>query len=95
VYVCVCVVQSGESEPLDLGLPISNLDGLRVVLDIAENAPGKGKEQTCTQQSMCAVVLLLTESSAVVYFVSVSLHCPQLPLRVTLRPLRAETNQQQ
>uniref|UniRef100_A0A3P8TGY5 Regulator of G protein signaling 12b n=1 Tax=Amphiprion percula TaxID=161767 RepID=A0A3P8TGY5_AMPPE len=35
---------SGESEPLDLGLPISNLDGLRVVLDIAEHAPGKGKE---------------------------------------------------
>uniref|UniRef100_A0A3Q2UGT6 Regulator of G protein signaling 12b n=1 Tax=Fundulus heteroclitus TaxID=8078 RepID=A0A3Q2UGT6_FUNHE len=27
----------GESEPLDLGLPISNLDGLRVVLDIEEN----------------------------------------------------------
>uniref|UniRef100_A0A3Q1GPE3 Regulator of G protein signaling 12b n=1 Tax=Acanthochromis polyacanthus TaxID=80966 RepID=A0A3Q1GPE3_9TELE len=35
---------SGESEPLDLGLPISNLDGLRVVLDIAEHTPGKGKE---------------------------------------------------
>ncbi|XP_047435107.1 regulator of G-protein signaling 12b isoform X3 [Mugil cephalus] len=32
---------SGETEPLDLGLPISNLDGLRVVLDIAENASGK------------------------------------------------------
>ncbi|XP_008276134.1 regulator of G-protein signaling 12b isoform X2 [Stegastes partitus] len=36
---------SGESEPLDLGLPISNLDGLRVVLDIAEHAPGKGDKQ--------------------------------------------------
>ncbi|XP_043970103.1 regulator of G-protein signaling 12b isoform X2 [Gambusia affinis] len=34
---------SGESEPLDLGLPISNLDGLRVVLDIEENAIGKDK----------------------------------------------------
>uniref|UniRef100_A0A3P9JQP0 Regulator of G protein signaling 12b n=1 Tax=Oryzias latipes TaxID=8090 RepID=A0A3P9JQP0_ORYLA len=34
---------SGESEPLDLGLPISNLDGLRVVLDVAENAVGKGE----------------------------------------------------
>uniref|UniRef100_A0A3P9MTS8 Regulator of G protein signaling 12b n=1 Tax=Poecilia reticulata TaxID=8081 RepID=A0A3P9MTS8_POERE len=34
---------SGESEPLDLGLPISNLDGLRVVLDIEENAMGKDK----------------------------------------------------
>ncbi|XP_035515749.1 regulator of G-protein signaling 12-like isoform X2 [Morone saxatilis] len=32
---------SGELEPLDLGLPISNLDGLRVVLDIAEHSPGK------------------------------------------------------
>uniref|UniRef100_A0A3B4ZU65 Regulator of G protein signaling 12b n=1 Tax=Stegastes partitus TaxID=144197 RepID=A0A3B4ZU65_9TELE len=39
---------SGESEPLDLGLPISNLDGLRVVLDIAEHAPGKGKKHTHT-----------------------------------------------
>lgn len=36
-------------EPLDLGLPISNLDGLRVVLDIAENTPGKGKEHTYTR----------------------------------------------
>lgn len=47
-HVCVCVffMQSGELEPLDLGLPISNLDGLRVVLDIAEHTPGKGKERT-------------------------------------------------
>ncbi|XP_041839128.1 regulator of G-protein signaling 12b isoform X2 [Melanotaenia boesemani] len=36
---------SGESEPLDLGLPISNLDGLRVVLDIAESTPGKDKQK--------------------------------------------------
>ncbi|GLD61012.1 regulator of G-protein signaling 12 isoform X1, partial [Lates japonicus] len=36
---------SGESEPLDLGLPISNLDGLRVVLDIAEHVPGKADKQ--------------------------------------------------
>ncbi|KAM9314312.1 regulator of G-protein signaling 12b [Pholidichthys leucotaenia] len=36
---------SGESEPLDLGLPISNLDGLRVVLDIAEHPPGKDKQK--------------------------------------------------
>uniref|UniRef100_A0A8L0DUY9 Regulator of G protein signaling 12b n=1 Tax=Oncorhynchus mykiss TaxID=8022 RepID=A0A8L0DUY9_ONCMY len=34
---------SGEKEPLDLGLPISNLDGLRVVLDVADNTPGKDK----------------------------------------------------
>ncbi|XP_030287464.1 regulator of G-protein signaling 12b isoform X4 [Sparus aurata] len=36
---------SGEVEPLDLGLPISNLDGLRVVLDLAENTPGKDKQK--------------------------------------------------
>ncbi|XP_073329678.1 regulator of G-protein signaling 12b isoform X3 [Pagrus major] len=36
---------SGEVEPLDLGLPISNLDGLRVVLDIAEHTPGKADKQ--------------------------------------------------
>ncbi|CAN9509868.1 unnamed protein product [Ophioblennius macclurei] len=36
---------SGESEPLDLGLPISNLDGLRVVLDTADSAPGKDKQK--------------------------------------------------
>ncbi|XP_028309583.1 regulator of G-protein signaling 12b isoform X3 [Gouania willdenowi] len=39
---------SGESEPLDLGLPISNLDGLRVVLDVAENTPGKADKQKIT-----------------------------------------------
>ncbi|KAM9769855.1 LOW QUALITY PROTEIN: regulator of G-protein signaling 12b [Menidia menidia] len=37
---------SGEAEPLDLGLPISNLDGLRVVLDIAETSPGKAASKT-------------------------------------------------
>ncbi|XP_028273601.1 regulator of G-protein signaling 12b isoform X2 [Parambassis ranga] len=36
---------SGETEPLDLGLPISNLDGLRVVLDVAEHSPGKADKQ--------------------------------------------------
>ncbi|KAM3622772.1 uncharacterized protein V6R79_002886 [Siganus canaliculatus] len=36
---------SGEVEPLDLGLPISNLDGLRVVLDVAEHTPGKADKQ--------------------------------------------------
>uniref|UniRef100_A0A3P8XW82 Regulator of G protein signaling 12b n=1 Tax=Esox lucius TaxID=8010 RepID=A0A3P8XW82_ESOLU len=36
---------SGEKEPLDLGLPISNLDGLRVVLDVADNTPGKDKQK--------------------------------------------------
>lgn len=36
-------LQSGEREPLDLGLPISNLDGLRVVLDAADHSAVKGK----------------------------------------------------
>ncbi|KAG7458858.1 hypothetical protein MATL_G00225090 [Megalops atlanticus] len=36
---------SGEKEPLDLGVPISNLDGLRVVLDVADHAVGKADKQ--------------------------------------------------
>ncbi|CAG03291.1 unnamed protein product, partial [Tetraodon nigroviridis] len=35
---------SGELEPLDLGLPISNLDGLRVVLDTAEDPVSKDRQ---------------------------------------------------
>lgn len=46
-------MQSGESEPLDLGLPISNLDGLRVVLDVAEHSPGKGEEHIHTHTLSC------------------------------------------
>nr|XP_020451726.1 regulator of G-protein signaling 12 isoform X2 [Monopterus albus] len=42
---------SGESEPLDLGLPISNLDGLRVVLDIAEHSLGKDKQKGAPSKS--------------------------------------------
>uniref|UniRef100_A0A3Q0RB98 Regulator of G protein signaling 12b n=1 Tax=Amphilophus citrinellus TaxID=61819 RepID=A0A3Q0RB98_AMPCI len=42
---------SGESEPLDLGLPISNLDGLRVVLDVAEHSPGKDKQKVAPSKS--------------------------------------------
>ncbi|NXI29147.1 RGS12 protein, partial [Sterrhoptilus dennistouni] len=34
---------SGEQEPLDLGVPISNLDGQRVVLDEKEPSKGRGK----------------------------------------------------
>uniref|UniRef100_A0A3B5PQJ1 Regulator of G-protein signaling 12-like n=1 Tax=Xiphophorus maculatus TaxID=8083 RepID=A0A3B5PQJ1_XIPMA len=33
---------SGETEPLDLGAPISSLDGLRVVLERADPCSGKG-----------------------------------------------------
>ncbi|KAM9335841.1 regulator of G-protein signaling 12-like [Symphorus nematophorus] len=35
---------SGETEPLDLGAPISSLDGLRVVLERAD--PGSGKDKS-------------------------------------------------
>lgn len=41
--VCGLFSQSGETQPLDLGAPISSLDGLRVVLDKVETASGKGK----------------------------------------------------
>uniref|UniRef100_A0A3Q2D0I5 Regulator of G protein signaling 12b n=1 Tax=Cyprinodon variegatus TaxID=28743 RepID=A0A3Q2D0I5_CYPVA len=44
---------SGESEPLDLGLPISNLDGLRVVLDTEENTLGKGKKRKRQIHTLC------------------------------------------
>ncbi|XP_015200309.2 regulator of G-protein signaling 12b isoform X1 [Lepisosteus oculatus] len=37
---------SGEKEPLDLGVPISSLDGLRVVLDVADHATGKDKSKS-------------------------------------------------
>ncbi|XP_036967550.1 regulator of G-protein signaling 12 isoform X1 [Acanthopagrus latus] len=37
---------SGESEPLDLGAPISSLDGLRVVLERADPASGKDKTKS-------------------------------------------------
>lgn len=36
------VFQSEETEPLDLGLPISNLDGLRVVLEHSEPSSSNG-----------------------------------------------------
>ncbi|RXM28278.1 Regulator of G-protein signaling 12 [Acipenser ruthenus] len=37
---------SGEKEPLDLGVPISSLDGLRVVLDVADQSTVKDKQQS-------------------------------------------------
>lgn len=37
------LLQSGETEPLDLGAPISSLDGLRVVLDRADPTSVKGE----------------------------------------------------
>ncbi|XP_069797930.1 regulator of G-protein signaling 12b [Narcine bancroftii] len=36
---------NGESEALDLGVPISNLDGRRVVLDVADPVKGKDREK--------------------------------------------------
>lgn len=45
LHFCALILffQSGESEPLDLGAPISSLDGLRVVLERGEPVSGKGK----------------------------------------------------
>lgn len=40
-FVFFC--QSGETEALDLGAPISSLDGRRVVLERADPASSKGK----------------------------------------------------
>ncbi|XP_070849142.1 regulator of G-protein signaling 12-like isoform X1 [Chaetodon trifascialis] len=37
---------SGETEPLDLGAPISSLDGLRVVLERVDPASGKDKSKS-------------------------------------------------
>ncbi|XP_034757278.1 regulator of G-protein signaling 12 isoform X2 [Etheostoma cragini] len=37
---------SGETEPLDLGAPISSLDGLRVVLDRIDRASGKDQSKS-------------------------------------------------
>ncbi|GAA6086629.1 regulator of G-protein signaling 12b isoform X1 [Tachysurus ichikawai] len=42
---------SGEKEPLDLGLPISNLDGLRVVLEVAEHGAAKDKQKLTLTKS--------------------------------------------
>ncbi|KAJ8416474.1 hypothetical protein AAFF_G00357620 [Aldrovandia affinis] len=42
---------SGEKEPLDLGLPISSLDGLRVVLDVADHTSGKEKQKPVSSKS--------------------------------------------
>ncbi|XP_026176469.1 regulator of G-protein signaling 12-like isoform X2 [Mastacembelus armatus] len=42
---------SGETEPLDLGAPISSLDGLRVVLERADPASGKDKSKSSSLKS--------------------------------------------
>ncbi|KAJ8383159.1 hypothetical protein SKAU_G00039370 [Synaphobranchus kaupii] len=42
---------SGETEPLDLGLPISSLDGLRVILDVADHTSGKEKQKVASSKS--------------------------------------------
>ncbi|XP_063740774.1 regulator of G-protein signaling 12b isoform X1 [Eleginops maclovinus] len=55
---------SGESEPLDLGLPISNLDGLRVVLDLAENTPAKADKQKAAPSKNLVVASTSRNQSA-------------------------------
>ncbi|KAK5613915.1 hypothetical protein CRENBAI_014362 [Crenichthys baileyi] len=42
---------SGEIEPLDLGAPISSLDGLRVVLERADPCSGKEKSKSASLKS--------------------------------------------
>ncbi|KAG7271725.1 hypothetical protein CRUP_001309 [Coryphaenoides rupestris] len=43
---------SGESQPLDLGAPISSLDGLRVVLERADPAAGKAENAKSKSNSL-------------------------------------------
>ncbi|XP_041842403.1 regulator of G-protein signaling 12 isoform X1 [Melanotaenia boesemani] len=42
---------SGDTEPLDLGAPISSLDGLRVVLEQADPCSGKDKSKSSSLKS--------------------------------------------
>uniref|UniRef100_A0A8D0G8B6 Regulator of G-protein signaling 12 n=1 Tax=Sphenodon punctatus TaxID=8508 RepID=A0A8D0G8B6_SPHPU len=46
---------NGEQEPLDLGVPISNLDGQRVVLEEKEPTKGRGKEKAGPQKHTATV----------------------------------------
>lgn len=70
-------MQSGESEPLDLGLPISNLDGLRVVLDIADHTSEKGKKHTHTYVNKCRQLshITLKKKSSTLSFIIVFYQC--------------------
>uniref|UniRef100_A0A671RTU1 Regulator of G-protein signaling 12-like n=1 Tax=Sinocyclocheilus anshuiensis TaxID=1608454 RepID=A0A671RTU1_9TELE len=52
---------SGEKEPLDLGLPISNLDGLRVVLEAGDHVPGKEKAVLIHAPLMCPILIVATQ----------------------------------
>lgn len=72
-------MQSGESEPLDLGLPISNLDGLRVVLDIADHTPGIGKEHTHTHAVLSFTALVAKVCCSVSLHLPVSVRHPAAP----------------
>ncbi|KAJ8411069.1 hypothetical protein AAFF_G00181040 [Aldrovandia affinis] len=54
---------SGEKEPLDLGLPISNLDGLRVVLDVADHAVGKEKQKLVSSKSHAPALTARSQSA--------------------------------
>ncbi|XP_028832122.1 regulator of G-protein signaling 12b isoform X2 [Denticeps clupeoides] len=54
---------NGETEPLDLGLPISNLDGLRVVLDVADHALAKDKQKLVAAKSHCPPLTTRSQSA--------------------------------
>lgn len=76
-------MQSGESEPLDLGLPISNLDGLRVVLDVAEHSPGKGEEHTHIHTHIHSPVNTKCENCLISYSFCMCISTPVLFSRQT------------
>ncbi|KAL2097424.1 hypothetical protein ACEWY4_006631 [Coilia grayii] len=77
---------SGGKEPLDLGLPISNLDGLRVVLDVADHAAGKAvmDKQKLTSSKSHGPPLSTRSQSATVRPPPLPLLA--LPLPLPLRP---------
>ncbi|XP_046904813.1 regulator of G-protein signaling 12 [Hypomesus transpacificus] len=54
---------SGETQPLDLGAPISSLDGLRVVLDKVETASGKDKSKTGSSKSHAPTLASRSQSA--------------------------------
>ncbi|XP_068132362.1 regulator of G-protein signaling 12 isoform X2 [Hyperolius riggenbachi] len=56
---------SGEQEPLDLGVPISTLDGQRVVLEEKEGSKAKDKAKTPVMKSNPAIANFRNHSSTV------------------------------
>ncbi|XP_062991960.1 regulator of G-protein signaling 12 isoform X2 [Elgaria multicarinata webbii] len=60
---------NGEQEPMDLGVPISNLDGQRVILD--ERLPKKGKDQgKCASLKQGAAITSYAGNQALTNFLN-------------------------